>query len=105
MFEIIDKHYIVQKGFEAGSMVILWHPNHTSGMQIIRIAILETIELDGLWKLRTWEFKDRFEDVPHPLPTSYHRTLGNVGACTSRKTLVWPTSNMHIAMTFTELGP
>ena len=31
MFEL-DEHYMVQKKFEAGSTVILWHPDHTFGM-------------------------------------------------------------------------
>ena len=37
MFEL-DEHYMVQKEFEAGSTVILWHLDHTSGMRVVGIG-------------------------------------------------------------------
>ena len=80
MFEL-DEHYMVQKEFEAGSTVILWHPDHTSGMRVVGTTILETSFMDGIWELTAWEFKEGFEDVPHPLSMSHRRTLADVGIC------------------------
>ena len=74
-------------------------------MQIVGTTILKTSFMDGIWELTTWEFKEGFEDVPHPLSMSHHRTLADVGICMPDATLVWPTSNMHVDATFTELGP
>ena len=102
MFEL-DEHYMVQKEFEAGSTVILWHPYHTSGMRIVGTAILETSFMDGSWELMAWKFKEGFEVCP--LSMSHRRTLADVGTCMPDTTLVWPTSNMCVDVTFTELGP
>ena len=74
-------------------------------MRIVGTAILETSFMDGICKLTAWEFKEGFEDVPHSLPMSHPRTLANVGIYMPDRTLVWPTSNTHVDVTFTELGP
>ena len=50
MFEL-DEQYMVQKEFKVGSTVILWHPDHTSGMRVVGTAILETSFIDGIWEL------------------------------------------------------